>query len=108
MKTRFFPLVLVALAFAGKSFSMDVEHQFYSVLLADYDPTPQFGRITPPVFLALGRYDYAIPYALWTAEKAKLPDVSFHFFENSGHWPMLEEQALFDRLLIEWLRQTKR
>jgi hypothetical protein len=34
--------------------------------------------------------------------------VSFHLFQKSGHWPMLEERELFERLLIDWLHGIKR
>jgi len=92
----------------GKGASMDFEHQYYSVLTADYDPTPDFREITTPVFLALGRYDYWAPPKLWDAVKDKLPNLSYHLFQKSGHWPMLEEQELFDRKLIDWLQGAKR
>ena len=92
----------------GKRFSMDFEQQYYSVLLADYDPTPDFKAITTPVLIVNGRYDYWAPPQLWEAEKRKLPNLTYYLFENSGHWPMWEEQELFDRKLIEWLQSTKR
>ncbi len=92
----------------GKGASMDFEHQYYSVLTADYDPTPSFGKITAPVFIATGRYDYFVPPELWEAEKSKLPNLSYLFFMKSGHWPMLDETELFDRLLINWLESVKK
>jgi proline iminopeptidase len=91
----------------GKGASMDFEHQYYSVLTADYDPRPDFKRITVPVFVANGRYDYFVPPELWEAEKDKLPNLTYHLFVKSGHWPMLDETGLFDRLIIEWLRTRR-
>lgn len=91
----------------GKGASMDFEHQYYSVLLADYDPTPDFHKITAPVFLANGRYDYWVPPKLWEAQIGKLPNLTYHLFEKSGHWPMWEERELFDRMLIDWLHGVK-
>ena len=87
---------------------MAFEHQYYSVLLADYDPTSQFREIKAPVFIANGRYDYWVPPKLWEAEKGILPNLTFHLFQKSGHWPMLEEQARFDQELIAWLHRTVR
>ena len=92
----------------GKRFSLDFEHQYYSVLLADYDPTPDFRAITAPVLIVNGRYDYWTPPKLWEAEKGKLPNLTYHLFENSGHWPMWEEQELFDQTLVDWLKSIKR
>jgi pimeloyl-ACP methyl ester carboxylesterase len=53
-------------------------------------------------------YDYWTPPKLWEAEKGKLPNLTYHLFENSGHWPMWEEQELFDRRMIDWLQSTKK
>ncbi len=69
---------------------------------------PQFdfsqgAQIETPVFLALGKYSYICPYYLWDDYKDKLPNLSYNLFEKSGHFPMLEEQKLFDKKLIEWI-----
>jgi hypothetical protein len=31
--------------------------------------------------------------------------LSYNLFEKSGHYPMFEEQALFDQKLLEWIRK---
>jgi proline iminopeptidase len=92
----------------GKGASMAFEHQYYSVLLADYDPTPHFREIKAPVFIANGHFDYWVPPKLWEAERGKLPNLSYHLFEKSGHWPMLEEQELFDTKLLAWLKELQK
>lgn len=74
-------------------------------LLRDYDVARRSAPVQAPVFLALGRYDYALPYRLWDERKQALPHLSYHLFERSGHWPMLEESALFNQKLIAWLKQ---
>lgn len=56
------------------------------------------------VFLAVGRYDYGILYCLWDDEKDKLPKLCYNMFKKSGHYPMFEEQALFDKKLIDWIK----
>ena len=73
---------------------------------------PQFdfslgAQIETPVFLALGKYSYICPFYLWDDYKDKLPNLSYNLFEKSGHFPMLEEQELFDKKLIEWIKSTK-
>jgi pimeloyl-ACP methyl ester carboxylesterase len=30
---------------------------------------------------------------------------SYNLFEKSGHFPMVEEQELFDKKLIEWIKR---
>lgn len=92
--------------FAGRqSFAPMKEHVFDS-LLADYDPRDRFGAIETPVFLALGRHDYVVPFTLWDEARDLLPNLSYHLFEKSGHFPMFEEHELFDEELIQWLEET--
>ena len=56
-----------------------------------------------PVFLALDCYDFICSYYLWDDYKDRMSDLSYYLFERSGHWPMFEEQTLFDEKLITWL-----
>jgi proline iminopeptidase len=88
---------------AGRHYSIEMVNHFFGVLVNDYDITGSFPEITTPVFLALGRYDYWCPYYLWDDVRDMLPNLSYHVFERSGHFPMFEEQALFDSRLIQWL-----
>ncbi len=74
-------------------------------LLRDYDVGRRTPRVTTPVFLALGRYDYGVPYHVWDGRKDSFPQLSYNLFEKSGHYPMLEEQSLFDRKLTQWMRK---
>ena len=61
-------------------------------------------QIVTPVFLALGKHSYVCPYYLWDDYKSKLPNLSYNLFEKSGHFPMFEEQELFDKKLIDWIK----
>ena len=71
-------------------------------ILGDYDiiKGPEISII---VFLALGRYDYVCPYKLWEERKGVFLNLSYNLFEKSGHFPMVEEQDLFDEKLIDWI-----
>lgn len=82
---------------------MDRFNRLYNEIFPEYDFT-QGDLITTPVFLAVGRYDYGNPYYLWDDYKDKLPNLSYNLFEKSGHYPQLEEQELFDKKLIEWIK----
>jgi proline iminopeptidase len=73
------------------------------VILKDYDVAARPARIRAPVFLALGRFDYTVPYTLWHDRRDVIPELSYHLFQRSGHFPMVEEQELFDNQLVEWL-----
>jgi proline iminopeptidase len=81
----------------------DVFLHYQLVILKDYDIAKRPGRVETPVFLAIGRYDYVSPYYLWDDRKDVLPNLSCNLFEKSGHFPMVEEQELFDKKLIQWI-----
>jgi proline iminopeptidase len=78
-----------------------------AVLLGNYDVEKRTPRVTTPVFLALGRYDYLVPYHTWNSRKDSFPNLSYNLFEKSGHYAMFEEPALFDQKLIEWMKRNK-
>jgi proline iminopeptidase len=92
----------------GIDFNVGFMYHVFNVVLKDYDVAQSPERITAPVFLALGRYDYVVPYTLWNDKTEKLPDLSIKLFERSGHYAMFEEQALFDASLIEWAKREDR
>ena len=87
----------------GIEMNTNAINHFFGVVLKDHDRTDSFPRITAPVFLALGQYDFAVPHILWDDHESKLPNLSCNLFDKSGHFPMLEEQVLFDKKLIEWV-----
>jgi proline iminopeptidase len=76
-------------------------------LFRDYDEGKRTPRVTRPVFLASGRYDYLVPYTTWEGRKDSFPNLSYNLFEKSGHYPMFEEPALFSKTLIEWMKRNK-
>jgi len=89
--------------FEGFDVNPERSGHFLNEHLPQYDFT-QGDEITTPVFLTLSRHSYICPYFLWDDRKDKLPNLSYNLFEKSGHFPMLEEQALFDSLLIDWIK----
>lgn len=82
-----------------------IANHLFQVIFKDYDIAKRSGRVETPVFLAIGRYDYLCPYYTWDDRKDVLPNLSYNLFEKSGHFPMVEEQELFDRKLIEWIKR---
>lgn len=74
--------------------------------LSSYD-VREGAAVTTPVFIALGRYDYAIPYTLWDeSSTAFLPAAEVHVFSRSGHTAFLEEAREFAEQLQQWLDST--
>lgn len=70
----------------------------------DYELTDCSGHMSAPVLVITGRYDYAVPHILWEGLLSTLPSLTYRLFEQSGHTPQLEEPALFDATLLNWLR----
>jgi proline iminopeptidase len=75
-------------------------------LFFEYDLEQGPGPITVPVFVAAGLYDFIVPPTLWDTELQKLPNATFHLFEESGHTPQFEEPELFAEKLIEWFDEV--
>ena len=93
---------------AGKHFSAELLNRYVNTIAADWDPRPRLAHNTVPTFLALGRYDYNVPYVTWDSLRKTTPHLTSYLFERSGHFPMIEERTLFDDRLIEWLKQTSK
>ena len=62
-------------------------------------------KIIPPVFLAMGKYDYGCPYFDWYQNLDMFNDITFQFFNYSGHVPHAEEADKFDSLVIGWIEK---
>src|SRR5437870_10235320 len=79
---------------------------FLKTIVADYDPRPRLESNDVPKFLALGRYDYNIPYREWDSAMKTTPHLTSHMFERSGHFLIIEEQDQFDSALLDWLAHS--
>jgi pimeloyl-ACP methyl ester carboxylesterase len=62
------------------------------------------GKQAPPVLLIWGREDRTVPFALSERVRRAIPNATFHAVDDAGHVPHLEQPALVNRRLIEFLR----
>ena len=86
--------------------NMNVWNQIFNKLLINYDISK--GKpINTPVFLALDKSDYFVPYTVWDDQKSKLPNLTCHLFEKSGHYSFFEEEEFFNDELISWFEDTR-
>jgi proline iminopeptidase len=69
-----------------------------------FDPAVSFPRISAPVFIAHGVFDFSVPPTIWIGMKEKLPKYTYRAFERSGHYPQLEERAAFTDAVAAWLQ----
>ena len=72
--------------------------------MGDYDLRADLGRIEAPALVLAGRHDFIMPPDV-TAEPlaAGLPSAELVVFEDSGHFPYIEEQEAFLRVVRRWL-----
>jgi proline iminopeptidase len=85
--------------------NMDMSDHIFGTAFANYDMFPDGKKVEVPVMVALGKHDYVVPYTLWEDQYAQVPDFTKVIFEKSGHTPQLEEAALFDEKLLEWINK---
>jgi len=91
----------------GRHFSMEVLDWYMNTIAKDWDPRPRLASNRVPMFVALGRYDFNVPYITWDSVKKTTPQVTSQLFDKSGHFPMIEERDQFDDALIRWLRDLR-
>jgi pimeloyl-ACP methyl ester carboxylesterase len=72
--------------------------------MADYDLRADLARIEAPALVLGGRHDFIMPPAS-TAEPlaAGLPHAELVVFEDSGHFPYIEQAAHFGDVVRSWL-----
>jgi len=72
--------------------------------MADYDLRADLARIEAPTLVLGGRHDFIMPPAS-TAEPlaAGLPHAELVVFEDSGHFPYIEQAAHFGDVVRSWL-----
>jgi proline iminopeptidase len=87
--------------------NMDMFGYIWGNVFAEIDIANGLERFDRPVFLALGRYDFIVaPPSSWNPLTPKFKNLTIDIFEKSGHTPQLEEPALFDERLVNWIQQT--
>jgi pimeloyl-ACP methyl ester carboxylesterase len=67
----------------------------------DFNLSIRLDQIKPPTLFVHGRNDPAIAWANMDNAPSHIHQI---IFEHSGHFPMLDETNLFNRLLADWLR----
>jgi len=86
--------------------NMGVWNQIFNKLMIDYD-IAKGKTVDIPVFVSQGKYDFMAPYMAWDNYINKIPNLSIHVYEKSGHYAFYEEEDLFRKELIAWFENTK-
>jgi proline iminopeptidase len=89
---------------SGVQYNMPILNQLAS---QDFYIFNDSTKIKPPVFLAMGKYDFGCPYTAWERYLPMFNDITFQLFNHSGHVPQTEEAAKFDSLVFSWIDKKK-
>jgi Predicted hydrolases or acyltransferases (alpha/beta hydrolase superfamily) len=71
---------------------------------AKNDQTRSLGSIKVPVLIASGRHDWICPVAIAERLHSGIPDSRLVIFEDSGHFPWIEERQRFQDELLRFLK----
>ncbi len=88
----------------GMDINVPMFDYMWGKVFAEIDIRKGLSELDIPVFIALGRYDNLVaPPASWDPYRSYFNDLTLRVFEKSGHTPMFEQPAEFDREMLEWL-----
>jgi proline iminopeptidase len=76
-------------------------------LLSTYNTLPHLHEIGCPTLILVGRHDFICPPSQAQLMHASIAQSRLLVFENSGHFPWIEEPELFMQTVKEWLEQAK-
>jgi pimeloyl-ACP methyl ester carboxylesterase len=67
--------------------------------------THKIQSITVPIMGIYGNKDIIVNPAQWKPLKENLPNAQIEWFENAGHFPMLDQPEVFQKTLLEFLEK---
>ncbi|HEV7670822.1 MAG TPA: alpha/beta hydrolase [Thermoanaerobaculia bacterium] len=104
---RFFdPRFDPAPLYAEAIWKPDLIRHVLGTLTPSWDITVGATELTVPTYLALGRYDYVVPFGMWDGIAEKIPNLTVGLFERSGHQAFFEEPERFAEAVGEWMAAT--
>lgn len=80
--------------------------QLMGPLTHGWDVTVDSESLRVPMLLALGRFDYTVPYTLWEELVPTLPSATLRVFSQSGHQPFYEEPEEFTTVVSDWMNDS--
>jgi proline iminopeptidase len=88
----------------ASEYSAGAFNQGMGVCLPTFNVLSRLGEITVPTLVMAGRYDWITPPAQGTERlHAGLPNSKLVIFEESGHFPFIEEHEKFVYAIRDWL-----
>ena len=78
-----------------------------AAMLARPDSHDDLARVRVPTLVMCGRDDPVTPVRDHEAMAAKIPGARLEIIENCGHLATIEQPESVNRVLIDWLRETR-
>jgi proline iminopeptidase len=75
-------------------------------LYEEHNVTPWLGEIQAPTLILVGRDDFICPPSQAAIMHAGIPNAQLVIFEQSGHFPYVEEPDIFFAAVRAWFDQT--
>lgn len=87
--------------------NMTIFSHLWSGIFREIDLTHGISDFNVPIFLALGLHDFAIaPFTAWYPIREHFKQLTISLFEKSGHFPQMEEAALFNERMLNWVKMN--
>lgn len=86
---------------SGKVHSARLDY-FSKVECLNYDLRPFLPQITVPTYIYAGRHDVQCPHMYGIEATQPIPSAKFETFENSNHFPFVEEELKFQQFVHQY------
>ncbi|MBI9071769.1 MAG: alpha/beta hydrolase [Melioribacteraceae bacterium] len=79
---------------------------FYGDLLLNYDAVSKLNEINTPIVSFNGKYDFIVPHENAMEFLRSKENAEVNVFEESGHYPFMEEEDKFIKILMPWINKN--
>lgn len=86
----------------GMKIHTELLKSLYSTVFSPYQMLGSPAKVPVPTWVAMGKYDYAVPASLWDRYRG-VKGLRVTTFAQSGHTPQLEEPEAFDAEFSRWV-----
>ena len=87
----------------GISASPALLNRLYNELAPGWDAAAMLSHVQAPTLVALGRFDYRVPYLSWLRIADDIPALTVELFQRSSHWPPIEQPDQFAQTVSEFV-----
>ncbi|TKD70098.1 alpha/beta fold hydrolase [Pseudalkalibacillus hwajinpoensis] len=79
---------------------------FFAREILQFDVTKQLHHVNAPTLVMCGKYDVQCPLVFSEEMAAEVPGAQLAVFNNSNHYPFLEEEQTFKRVVHQFIEEV--